>query len=95
MDTGWISSRVLCRHYPESTSIETYRIYEWAHFLKITQQLPQDAIATPFNSEVNASITREGLSHPLSDNESKKSTKFFREKIPEYNELFMKYNEKR
>ena len=79
MDTGWISSRVLCRRYPESTSIETYQIYEWAHFLKITQQLPEDAIVTPFNSEVNASITRR--SHHLSDDESKKSTKFIEKRF--------------
>ena len=37
---NWIKSRVQNRHYPESTVVETYQLYELCFHLQITKQLP-------------------------------------------------------
>ena len=36
----WITRRVLNRRFPESNVIETYRLSEWATFMKVSGQLP-------------------------------------------------------
>ena len=41
---SWISRRVLNRRYPESTVVETYRLYELSFFLQISDQLPSSAV---------------------------------------------------
>ena len=41
---SWISRRVLNRRYPESTVMETYRLYELSFFLQISDQLPSGAV---------------------------------------------------
>ena len=53
---SWITKRVLNRRYPESAVVETYRLFEWAHFMELTKQLPDDACITPSGSFLNASI---------------------------------------
>ena len=40
---SWISRRVLNRCYPESTVMETYRLYEWTYFLEIAGEIPHGA----------------------------------------------------
>ena len=40
---SWISWRVLNRRYPESTVMETYRLYEWTYFLEIAGEIPHGA----------------------------------------------------
>lgn len=40
---NWIKSRIQNRRYPESTVVETYRLYELGFFLQVTQQLPTGA----------------------------------------------------
>lgn len=40
---NWIKSRILNRRYPESTVIETYRLYEMGFYLQVTKQLPTGA----------------------------------------------------
>ena len=37
---NWIKSRVQNRRYPESTVVETYRLYELCFHLQVTKQLP-------------------------------------------------------
>ena len=37
---SWVIRRVHNRRYPESTVIETYRLTEWANFVKVSGQLP-------------------------------------------------------
>ena len=41
---SWINWRVLNRRFPESTVIETYRLHEFAYFLRILEQLPAGAL---------------------------------------------------
>ena len=40
----WIISRVKNRRYPESTVIETYRLFELANFLQRSGELPNTAV---------------------------------------------------
>lgn len=40
---SWISRRVLNKRYPESTVIETYRLFEATSFLQLSKQLPVSA----------------------------------------------------
>ena len=49
---SWISRRVLNRRYPESTVMETYRLYEWTYFLEIAGEIPHGA--TVDIAEVNS-----------------------------------------
>ena len=44
---SWVIRRVQNRRYPESTVIETYRLFEWAHFLQRAGKLPKNAITLP------------------------------------------------
>ena len=41
---SWISQRVLSKRYPESTVIETYRLFELSSFFQLSKQLPTGAI---------------------------------------------------
>ena len=41
---SWLARRVLNRRYPESTVIETYRIFELSYHLKLTKQLPDNSV---------------------------------------------------
>lgn len=43
---SWISRRVLNKRYPESTVIETYRLFEATSFLQLSKQLPASATPT-------------------------------------------------
>ena len=38
---SWLARRVLNRRYPESTVVETYRMFDLSQFLKLTGQLPE------------------------------------------------------
>lgn len=42
---NWIKCRVLNRRYPESTVIETYRLYELSFYLQLSGQLPPNSVA--------------------------------------------------
>ena len=44
---SWVIRRVQNRRYPESTVIETYRIFEWACYLQRAGELPCNAITLP------------------------------------------------
>ena len=44
---SWLIRRVQNRRYPESTVAETYRLFEWVHFLLWSQELPSKAITFP------------------------------------------------
>ena len=37
---SWIGRRIHNRHFPEATVVETYRIFEYTQFLRMSQQLP-------------------------------------------------------
>lgn len=41
---SWLGSRVTNKRYPESTVVETYRVYEWAVHLQMSGQLPAGSI---------------------------------------------------
>lgn len=40
---SWIKQRVTNRWYPESTVLESYRLFELTFFLQISKKLPQEA----------------------------------------------------
>ena len=42
---SWIAHRVHNRRYPESTVIETYRLFEFTAFLSVANLLPGDSFA--------------------------------------------------
>ena len=44
---SWIIRRVHNRRYPESTVVQTYRLYEWAHFLQSSGHLPDNSLLCP------------------------------------------------
>ena len=50
---SWICRRILNRRFPESAVVETYRLSEWAHFMELTEQLPDDTNITPAGSFLN------------------------------------------
>ena len=43
---SWLGNRVMSKRYPESTVVETYRVYEWAAFLQMSGQLPAGSVSS-------------------------------------------------
>lgn len=52
---SWISKRVMNRRFPEATVLETYRLYEFAHFLQMSGQLPQESLTIPSDPDADPS----------------------------------------
>ena len=44
---SWVIRRVHNRRYPESTVVETYKLFEWAHFLQKSSGLPDESVVLP------------------------------------------------
>ena len=51
---SWIARRVTNRRYPEATVVETYRLSEWAHFMEISEQLPNGATSALLEEQGNS-----------------------------------------
>ena len=90
---SWMIRRTLNRRYPEATVLETYRLFDWAHFLECSGQLPEKALLHPerpqeFQSSSDKKIT-------LNDGEVIKLKAFYRESIPEFNDLCLRYEEEK
>ena len=66
---SWVIRRVQNRRYPESTVVETYRLFEWANFLQMSGELPSESVVLPGQGDddevCNVHIT-EGTRYSLS-----------------------------
>ena len=89
---SWIIRRVLNRRYPESTVIETYRLFEWAHFLEISRQLPFKAILHPFEPE---EPKNHSIHVMLTDAELEKLKQCYQKLMPSYKQLCKRYEQER
>ncbi len=93
---SWISRRVMNRRFPEATVIETYRLYEFAHFLQISGQLPQKALTIPSDPDTDHSgMCSSGRPHftTLTTAELGKLDQHYLQTVPQYRVLIDKYSE--
>lgn len=97
---SWISHRVLNKRYPESTVIETYRLFEATSFLHISKQLPTSA--TPDveldceQDEVNEKEkVEEIVTVSLMKEQLKNLDRYYQDDIPDYSALIKRYNKEK
>lgn len=62
---SWVIRRVQNRRFPEATVVETYRLFEWAHLLQWSDELPTGAVTSPDDCQVeendDCNVNSEGL----------------------------------
>ena len=73
--------------------LETYQLFDWAHFLECSGQLPEKTLFHPerpqeFQSSSDKKIT-------LNDGEVIKLKALYRESIPEFNDLCLRYEKRK
>ncbi len=93
---SWISRRVMNRSFPEATVMETYRLYEFAHFLEISGQLPQKALTIPSDpdtDEPDMCSTAQSHFTTLTYVELQQLDQYYTSTVPQYRDLMARYNE--
>ena len=91
---SWIIRRVHNRRFPESTVIETYRLYDLAHYLEIAGHLPNTAIVDPIEPNLVESKLRK-LTKILSDAELEYLKQCYQNISPPYKKMCERYEEER
>lgn len=93
---SWISRRIKNRRFPESTVIETYRLYEWSNHLQSSGKLPPSFTSTFSLFEDNADFrTDKPVLTNLNEKEIDYLKQHYCQTIPEYNHLCERYNKER
>ena len=97
----WISRRVTNRRFPdhESTVVETYRYFEWASFLQMTDAVPEHSVSVlktcMYASDDGANEMQESANHLtcsiLSNDIFESLRELYLAHIPEYNKLYEQY----
>ena len=91
---SWIIRRVQSRRFPESTVVETYRLHEWAHYLSLAGQLPDNALVHPTeDTDRHEDADRHvQVRHTvLSSDELNHLEQYYKEAIPQYGSLCARY----
>ena len=91
---SWVIRRVNNRRYPEATVVETYRLYEWAHFIQVTGHLPQEALVHPDSVE-GIDCKPIQTTTQLAPDEADHLHMYYQGAIPEYKALCSRYQEER
>ena len=81
----WVSTRVKNRHYPESTVMETYCLYEWANYLQLSGRIPSTFTLHSFD-HIDGENNTVDL-HLLSDNEVQQFQQYYCLFYPMHNDL--------
>ena len=87
---SWVIRRVQNRRYPEATVIETYRLYEWAHYLQQTGYLPDNAVFCP-DSTSDADHKSTQCTIELDTDAFKHLQQYYRDTNSQYNTLCRRY----
>lgn len=87
---SWIIRRVHNRRYPELTVVETYRLYEWAHSLQISGDLPDNALLH-LNDTEQVDSTAVQVSTELSSDQFLHLQHHYQETVPLYKNLCSRY----
>ena len=89
---SWITRRVHNRRYPEATVLETYRLHEWAYFLKAAGNLPDKAWVSP--GDDGGPVTYRPITQ-LDADELSSLQFYYRKTIPQYGTLCARYEEEK
>lgn len=82
---GSSKNRVLNHRYPEATVVETYRLFEWTHFLHISGSMPEGALTIPVSSEKEAEPQEPDLAmHALAHTQTIQLQENHLKKLKEY-----------
>ena len=89
---SWVIKRVHNRRYPEATVVETYRLFEWAHYLQMSGHLPDNAIIHPGDTdvaEVRLTVCQ------LNTDQVGFLKQHYRSLMPQFNDLCLRYEGER
>ena len=90
---SWISRRSLNRRFPEATVIETYRLYELAHYICVSTKLPPAALTMPWQeSEL---LSAHEVTCDLSSDHLRYLDEFYQDALPQYKALTVRYKSER
>lgn len=92
---SWIIRRVHNRRYPEATVIETYRLYDWAHHLKVSGQLPENALPYPTEPALSGDLIANSVHSSLNEAELAYLNKYYQESLPVYKDLCLRYEKEK
>lgn len=89
---SWISRRVTNRRYPESTVMETYRLFDIASFLQLSKQLPPDSSCDVETDKAGDEESAEQCSDFLTEYQQKNLDQYYQTTIPEYCTLIRRHS---
>lgn len=92
---SWVIKCVHNKQYPEATVVETYRLFEWAHYSQIFGHLPDNAILHPGDTAVAENTIRLKVGQ-LTTDQVAHLKRHYRSVMPQFNDLCLRYeSEKR
>ena len=87
---SWVIRRVQNRRFPEATVIETYQLYEWAHYLQQTGYLPDNVVLRPDSTNDIDHASIQGTTE-LDTDAFQHLQQYYRETNSQYNALCKRY----
>ena len=87
---SWLIRRIKNRRYPEATVIETYRLYEWAQYLHMAEQLPQKSLLCPDDVE-GSDHHHISLLTTLDLSQLSHLQQYYMEAVPQYKSICSRY----
>ena len=94
---SWISRRVTNRRYPESTVMETYRLFDLASFLQLSNQLPPDSSCDIETDDISDEDpgSNEQCTDFLTESQLGSLDHYYQTNVLEYHTLMIRYRQEK
>lgn len=88
---SWISNRVKNRRYPESTVMETYKLFDLTSFFQLSNQLPTESSCDVEPDEEDSEDKLDICTQFLSGSQIENLDQYYQIVMPEYSAIIQRY----